>query len=173
MFEFKQDDLRFNQEGRISPYQEIWLAQMGRATVRWGGATLWVGLAFLVLAMCLILGLFMMNEGTQKLLISASPILAAALCFLLLGVILFSLLGRRVTQKQAGEFNEVQLRSVEGIAKLGETFNPKWGSGYFLEIGEVHFGVDARNKFEEGERYRVYYGSVHNANLIFSYEKIS
>src|SRR5687768_15161753 len=103
MFDFTQDDLKANQAGRISAHQQEWLAQMARTTNRWGGATLWVGLVFMSFAVCLILSLFMMNEGTQKVLVSASPMLAAALCFVFLGVILFSLLSRRVTQKQAAE----------------------------------------------------------------------
>lgn len=173
MFDFTQDDLRSNQAGRISTRQQEWLAQMARTTNRWGGATLWVGLFFMIFATCVVLGVFMMNEGSQKVLISASPVLAVALCFVFLAVILFSLLSRRVTQKQAAELTEAALGSVEGIAKLGETFNPRWGHGYYLEIGETRFAVDARNNFEEGKRYRVYYGRIPNANLIFSYEKIS
>jgi hypothetical protein len=173
MFDFTQDDLRSNQRGQISTRQQEWLAQMARTTVRWGGTTLWVGLFFMIFAVCLILSLFTMNEDSRKLLASASPMLAAAFCFVFLGIILFSLLSRRVTEKQAMEFTQAALGSVEGIAKLGETFNPRWGHGYYLEIGETRFAVDARNNFEEGKRYRVYYGSVPRVNLIFSYEKIT
>jgi hypothetical protein len=173
MFDFTQDDLRFNQQGQISTRQHEWLAQMARTTNRWGGATLWVGLVFMMFAVCLILGLFMMNEDTQKVLVSASPMLAVAVCFVFLAILLFSFLGRRVTQKQAEQIVQAEFLTAEGIAKLGETFNPRWGSGYYLEIGETRFAVDARNKFEEGKRYRVYYGRIPNANLIFSYEKIS
>ena len=173
MFDFTQDDLRSNQSGRISPRQQEWLAQMARTTNHWGGATLWIGLVFMIFATCVVLGVFMMNEGSQKVLISASPILAVALCFVFLAIILFSLLSRRVTQKQAAELTNAGFGSVEGIAKLGETFNPRWGHGYYLKIGETRFSIDARNRFEEGKRYRVYYGKIPTGNLIFSFEKIS
>jgi hypothetical protein len=173
MFDFSQDDLMANQAGRISARQQEWLAQMARTTNRWGGATLWVGLFFMMFAVCLILSLFMMNEDTQKVLASASPMLAAAVCFVFLAIILFSFLGKRVTQKQAEQIVHAEFLTAEGTAKLGETFNPRWGSGYYLEIGETRFAVDARNKFEEGKQYRVYYGRIPDGNLIFSYEKIS
>jgi hypothetical protein len=173
MFDFTQDDLRFNQSGRISPRQQEWLAQMARTTNRWGGATLWVGLFFMIFAVCLILSLFMMNQETQKVLVSASPMLAVAVCFVFLAILLFSFLGKRVTQKQAEQITQAEFLTAEGIAKLGETFSPRWGSGYYLEIGETRFAVDARNKFEEGQRYRVYYGKIPTGNLIFSYEKTS
>jgi hypothetical protein len=173
MFDFTQDDLKANQTCKISARQQEWLAQLGRTTNRWGGATLWVGLVFMFIFVVLILTLFLMNEGTRKVLLSASPILAAALCFVFLGIILFSFLGRRVTQNQAGQIAQAEFLVADGTAKLGETHSAKWGTGYYLEIGETRFSIDARNKFEEGKRYRVYYGRIPQGNLIFSYEKIS
>jgi hypothetical protein len=172
MFNFTNDDLRSNQAGRISVHQQEWLAQLGRSTIRWGGATLWVGLAFMIFFVFLILALFMMNEGTRKLLISASPMFAAALCFVVLAILLFSVLSRSIAQKRATEVSQAEFLTAEGIAKFGETHNPKWGTGYYLEIGEIHFAIDARNSFEEGERYRVYYGKISTGNLILSYEKL-
>lgn len=173
MFNFKHDDLQANQAGQISARQQDWLAQLGRNTTRWGGATLWVGLVFMIFFVVLIFALFVMNEGTRKLLISASPILASALCFVVLAIILFSLLGRGIAQKRATELAQAELLTTEGIAKFGETHNPKLGTGYYLEIGETHFAIDARNSFEEGARYRVYYGRISTGNLILSHEKIS
>ncbi len=133
----------------------------------------WVGLVFMIFFTCVVLGLFMMNEGTQKVLVSAFPILAVVLCFVFLAIILFSFLGKIVTQKQAEQIVQAEFLTVEGTAKLGETHSARWGSGYFLEIGETRFAIDARNKFEEGKRYRVYYGRIPHGSLIFSYEKIS
>jgi hypothetical protein len=173
MFNFIEDDLRSNRAGQISARQQEWLTQLGRTTSRWGGATLWVGLVFMIFFVVLILALFMMNEGTRKLLLSASPMFAAALCFVLLAIILFSLLGKAIAQKRATELAQAEFLTAEGPAKLGETHNPKWGKGHYLEIGETHFALDARNNFEEGERYRVYYGRIPLGNLILSYEKIS
>ncbi len=173
MFDFTQDDLRSNQRGQVSARQQEWLTQMTRTTNRWGGVTLWVGLIFMIFFTCVVLGLFMMNEGTQKVLVSALPILAVILCFVILAIILFSFLGKRVTQKQAEQIMQAEFLTAEGTAKLGETQSARWGSGYFLEIGETRFAIDARNKFEEGKRYRVYYGRIPHGSLIFSYEKIS
>jgi hypothetical protein len=173
MFNFIEDDLRSNRAGQISTRQQEWLVQLARTTSRWGGATLWVGLVFMIFFVFLILALFMINDGTRKLLLSASPMLAAALCFVLLAIILFSLLGRGIAQKRAAELAKAELLTAQGAAKFGETHNPKWGKGYYLEIGETHFAIDARNSFEEGVRYRVYYGRVPTGNLILSYEKIS
>jgi hypothetical protein len=173
MFNFIEDDLRSNRAGQISARQQQWLTQLGRTTSRWGGTTLWVGLVFMIFFVFLILALFMMNADTRKLLISASPMLAAALCFVLLAILLFSLLSRGIVQKRAAELVRAELLTAEGAAKLGETHNPKWGKGYYLEIGEIRFAIDARNNFEEGERYRVYYGRIPTGNLILSYEKVS
>lgn len=173
MFNFTNDDLRSNQAGRISARQQAWLTQLGRTSIRWGGATLWVGLVFMFFFVFLILALFMMNEGTRKLLVSASPMFAAALCFVLLAILLFSILSRSIAQKRAAEVSQAQLLSAEGMAKLGETRSAQWGTGYYLEIGETRFAIDARNSFEEGECYRVYYGKIPAGNLILSYEKIS
>jgi hypothetical protein len=172
MFNFTNDDLRSNQAGKISIRQQEWLAQLARTTTRWGGATLWVGLVFMIFFVFLILALFMMNEGTRKLLVSASPMLAAALCFVFLAILLFSVLSGSIAQKRAAEASQAELLNVEGIAAFGETHSPQWGTGYYLEIGETRFAMDARNIFEEGKRYRVYYGKIPTGNLIFSYEKV-
>ena len=173
MFNFTDDDLKSNQAGRISTRQQAWLMQLGRTTRRWGGTTLWVGLFFMLFFVFVILALFMMNQGTRKLLVSASPILAVALCFVLLAIVLFSILSRGIAQKRAAEVSQAQFLTTEGIAKLGETHNAQWGRGYYLDIGETRFVIDARNNFEEGERYRVYYGKTSTGNLILSYEKLS
>lgn len=173
MFNFTDDDLRSNQAGRISTRQQAWLTQLGRNTVRWGGTTLWVGLFFMIFFVFLILALFMINAGTRKLLISASPIFAVALCFVLLAILLFSVLSRSIAQKRAAEVSQAEFLTTEGIAKLGETHSAQWGTGYYLDIGETRFAIDARNSFEEGERYRVYYGKISSGNLILSFENLS
>lgn len=173
MFNFTDDDLRSNQAGRISARQQEWLTQLGRTSIRWGGATLWVGLVFMFFFVFLILALFMMNENTRKLLISASPMFAVALCFILLAILLFSVLSRSIAQKRAAEVSQAEFLAAEGIAKFGETHNPKWGTGHYLEIGEIRFAIDARDGFAEGQRYRVYYGKISTGNLILSFEKIS
>jgi hypothetical protein len=98
---------------------------------------------------------------------------AVALCFVLLAILLFSVLSRSIAQKRAVEVARAEFLTAEGIAKLGETHSAQWGSGYYLEIGEIRFAVDARNSFEDGKRYRVYYGRTPAGNLILSYEKIS
>ncbi len=173
MFDFTQDDLRSNNEGRISARQREWLEQLGRTTIKWGGTTFWIAVAFLPIPVILILALFLMNEGARKLLISSFPMLAAALCLVVFSIIGFSFLGNKKARSQAGEPAKVELLIAEGSAKLGETHSARWGKGYYLAIDETRFAFDARNKFQEGQRYRVYYGRISTGNLILSYEKIS
>lgn len=173
MFDFSQDDLRGNKEGRISARQKEWLDKLGSTTVKWGGVTFWIAIAFVPIFAIFILALFLINENTRTLMRASFPMLAATLCIVVVAIFVFSFLGIKRARSQAAEIAKVELLVAEGIARLGETRSPRWGTGYFLDIGETRFAIDARDKFQEGQRYRVYYGRVSSWNLILSYERIS
>lgn len=173
MFDFTQGDLGSNRAGHISARQREWLDRFGSTARGRGGATLWAALAFLPIPIILILALFLMNRGPRALLISSLPILAAAGCLVVTGILVFAYLGGRKARGGAAEPLVLDLRIAEGRAELGETHSARWGTGYFLTVAETRFNIDARGKFQDGERYRVYHVSSPAGNIILSHERIS
>jgi len=173
MFEFTKDDLRSNQQGSISARQREWMEKQAASLRRSVGTTAWFVIAFLPIPILLILAVFMIGEGSRKLLVSAAPMLVIAFCFVIIVVSAFLFLSKLTTRKQAEEFVESQLLVTEGKAKIVKTFNPRWGSGQYLMLDEKKIMVHTGDIFEEGGHYRVYHGKTSVGEFILSHEKIS
>lgn len=165
IFEFNNDDLRFNQRGQISRRQEEWLRRFEPRMRSFA----WM-VVILLLLLFLVLALFLMNEGGYAVRYSnlANRNVLVVIGFGMIGILGMSIF---VARRNASGLNEPQLLSVEGRIQIHVD-----DSGYqvSVSIGKTFFNVqeDISRVFLEGERYRVYYCISGAYRFILSYEKL-
>jgi hypothetical protein len=172
-FEFTNEDLKFNQQGVISPHQKEWMEKQVVMTNNYSKATLWIVLAFMPIPLCLIAFLLFSNESMRTVVASASPVAWIVLCLFPIFIIGSIVAGVFISRQRTKNFLEARLLVAEGKAKLHTTFNPRWGTGYYMILGDTKIGIVWEGKFEEDERYRVYYCKTREGNdLLMSFEKL-
>jgi hypothetical protein len=173
-FEFTNEDIKFNQQGVFSPRQKEWVQTNVESLNHYSKATLWVALAFLPIPLCLIGSMLFLNESTRRTVASGSPA-AGVVCFLgILFVVLSVIIGIVISRKRKKDILESRLMVAEGRAKLHTTHNPRWGTGYYMILGDTKIGIVWKDKFEEDERYRVYYCKTRDGyDILMSFERLS
>jgi hypothetical protein len=173
-FEFTNEDLRFNQQGVISPRQKEWMQKNVAAASNFSKVTMWIVLALFPILLCFIASLLFSTESMRDVVMSASPVAWAVLClfpFFLIGSVV---VGMFISRRRTENFLESRLLVAEGRAKLHTTHNPRWGTGYYIMLDDTKVGIVWKDKFAEDERYRVYYcKSREGYDFLMSFEKLS
>jgi hypothetical protein len=93
MFEFNQEDLKFNQRGQISSRQKEWLKHVARGTRSFAWTSAWIIMGFTFLGLCMMFALYLQNEDSRAALFSSPmPVLMfPVIVLLLIGVIFLSI----------------------------------------------------------------------------------
>jgi hypothetical protein len=175
IFEFTQDDLRANQRGLITARQRAWLQGLAGGIERfsWSSATLALG--FVLLGTCLILGLYLQNEGSRAALFSSplNVLLLGAAAAVGTAAIAFSVF---MARRQAQSIARAALQRVEGMVRLEQDFAPNSAiTSYRVFIGNhrFSFGDDMSSIFHEGGKYRVFFCKSGVYQLILSLEQLT
>ncbi len=173
MFDFTEEDLRSNKRGFFTPGQREIIENMagGIRKSSWGG--LKVVPVFLILGLCLILGMFLSSESYRAMLftdpailISLAAIVPVVFCILALGVYL--------AYRRADRLSNSDLKNVEGRVRLDEVHSEGAGTAYYVIIGKIKFVFpeDISGTFREGQVYRIFYCETSMFRYMLSFEKV-
>ena len=173
MFEFNEDDLKSNRSGKLSPRQREWLKGIGSGGVRVQRGNVWIAVGFMLLGLCIILGLFLSNEDSRAALFSNPANLLAfpIIVLVVLGVFIFSIL---LARWNADKLNNAVLSSVSGSVRCDYDSSGKSGiTTYFVIVGKkkFKFAEDRSQTFREGEKYKFYYCKAGMYEFVMSYER--
>jgi len=173
MFEFNEEDLKFNQRGQISPSQKEWLKNVARGTrsFSWTGAVVIIAFAFL--GLCIILVVALQNEDSRAAL--SDPrflIIFPVIGVVILGILILSI---ALAYWNAKRLEKATLLSVTGSTRFDESYSSNSGTrSYYVFVGKKRFtfGDDMSRTFREGAKYKVYYCKPGMYEFVMSFEKI-
>lgn len=174
MYEFTDEDLKFNKRGQLSPAQQEWLKGVGQGAVRVQGFNVWIAVGFMVLGLCLILGLYLSNQSTRSALFSSPmnllifPIMVCAV----VGILILSIL---LARWNANKLSSAVLSSVSGDVRFDRDYSSSSNlATYYVIVGKkkFKFGEDMSRVFKESEKYKVYYTKAGMYEFVMSYEPL-
>lgn len=159
MFEFTEDDLKLNKRGQLSRNQQEWLKGIARGTrsFSWRGALITIGFTFL--GLCVILALYLQNEGSRAALFSnpTNLIMFPVVIVLILGILALTIF---LNYRSANRLENSSLSSVSGTIRFDQDSSGESGiTSYYVFVGKKRFtfGDDMGRVFKEGQKYKVYY----------------
>jgi hypothetical protein len=172
LFDFTEEELKLNRQGKVSPRQKEWLNMTARGIRGSSWTSVYVTVGFMFLGLCVILALYLQNEDSRaalfsnpfNLLVFPATILAVAVILTL--SILYM---RRLANRLAG----AQVQSAQGKVRLDEEHG-EGGTAYYVFVGKKKFafGEDMSRVFREGEKYKVYYCKSGVYEMVLSLEKM-
>jgi hypothetical protein len=173
-FQFTNEDLKFNQQGAISPRQKEWMEKNVVAAKNFSRVTLWIVIVFFPMLLCFIVSLLFSNENMRTVVMSASPVAWLVLGLFPVFIAGAIMVGMFISRQRTRNFLEARLMVAEGRATLHTTHNPHYGTGYFMMLDDTKIGIVWRDKFEEDQRYRVYYCKSRDGyEFLMSFERLS
>ena len=173
MFEFSQEDLKFNQRGQLSPNQKAWLKNVARGTLSfsWTGAV--VIIAFALLGICITLGVALQNEDSRAAL--SDPrflIIFPIIVVVIFGIIVLSI---GLAYWNANRLENATLLAVTGNIRFDESYSSKSNiRSYYVFVGKKRFtfGEDMSYTIKEGAMYKFYYCKPGMYEFVMSFEKM-
>jgi hypothetical protein len=173
MFEFTEDDLKSNKLGLFSASQKEVIKNYSDGIRKSQQGGLKVVVFFLVLGLCMILGMFLSSESYRALLFSDPTILIVLITIVpvVLGIFALSIY---FAHQRADRFLNSEVKKVEGMARLDEEHSSKIGSTYYVIINKIKFPFpeDISGIFQEGKSYRIFYCETSMLKYLLSFEKI-
>ena len=172
LFDFNEEELKLNRQGKVSPRQREWLNNMARGIHSLSGMNVTIAIGFLFFGLCLILGLYLQNEDTRAALF-ANPlnllVFPATILVVAIILTLSILYMRRLANRLAG----AQVQTAQGKIRLDEEHG-EGGTAYYVFVGrkKFAFGEDMSRVFREGEKYKVYYCKSGAYEMVLSLEKV-
>jgi hypothetical protein len=174
MYEFTEEDLKYNKRGQLSPSQQEWLKMIARGSRKssWTGAFITIGFAFL--GMCIMAALFLQNERSRAALFSdpMNLVILAAVIPLILGILALAIF---FNYRNANKLENAVISSASGAVRHDYDSSGESGiTTYFVIVGKkkFKFGDDMSSTFKEGEKYKFYYCKAGVYEFVMSYEKI-
>ena len=173
MFEFNEEDLRYNQHGQVSPRQKEWLKSVARGarSFSWTGAV--VTIAFALLGLGLMLAVVLQNEDSRAAL--SDPGFLVIFPVIALGVLGILVLSIGLAYWNANRLENAALLSVTGNTRFDESYSSKSNiTSYYVFVGKKRFtfGDDMSHTFKEGTKYKVYYCKPGMYEFVLSFEKL-
>ena len=171
LFDFNEEDLKLNRQGKVSSRQREWLNNTARGIRSMSGMNVTIAVGFMFFGLCLILGLYLQNEDTRAALF-ANPLnlLVFPATILVVAVILtLSILYmRRLASRLAG----AQIQTAQGKVRLDEEHG-EGGTAYYVFVGKKKFAFaeDMSRVFRDGEKFKIYYCKSGVYEMVLSYEK--
>lgn len=175
MFEFNEEDLKFNQRGQVSPRQKAWLKGVARGTRSFSCTGAWVIMGFTFLGLCMMLALYLQNEDSRAALFSSPmPLLMfPVIVLVIIGVIILTI---ALAYWNARRLENATLLSVSGNTRFDESYSSQSNlRSYYVFVGKKRFtfGDDMSRSFKEGSKYKVYYCKPGMYEFVMSFEKLS
>jgi hypothetical protein len=174
IYEFTEEDLKSNQRGFLTKGQCEWLKMVGEGGVKLQRWNIKIAVGFMLLGLCITLGLYLQNEDTRAALF-ANPInllVFPAIIVVVTLVLAFSIwLARRIAER----LKNAQLQVAQGKIRLDQQYNSGAAfTSYYVYVGRKKFGFTEKmsSVFNESEKYKVYYCKASAYELIMSYEKL-
>ena len=175
MYEFTEEDLKLNKRGQLSPKQKEWLKMIGRGGVKMQSGNTWIAIVFMVLGLCIILGMYLSNEDARAALF-ANPLnllIFPVIIAVVVGILILAIL---LARWHANKLENAVLSSVSGAVR--HDYDSSGQSNivtYFVIVGKkkFKFGDDMSSKFKEGEKYKFYYCKAGMYEFVMSYEKVN
>jgi len=124
MFEFNEEDLKFNQRGQLSPSQKEWLKMIGRGGIRLQNWNVWIAIGFMFLGLCIIIGLYLQNEDSRAALFSnpANLLVFPIMVLVILGILALSI---GLAYWNSKRLETATLLSVTGNIRFDESYSSK------------------------------------------------
>jgi hypothetical protein len=175
MYEFTEEDLKYNKRGQLSPSQKEWLKNIARGTRSFSWTNSFIAIGFAFLGLCIILALFLQNEDSRAALFSdpMNLIVLAGMIPLIAGIlVLFIFLNHR----NANKLENAVISSVSGAVRCDSDSSGESGlTTYFVIVGKkkFKFADDMSRAFKEGEKYKFYYCKAGLYEFVMSYEKVN
>jgi hypothetical protein len=173
MFEFNEEDLKFNQGGQLSPSQKEWLKMVARGArnFSWTGAVVIIG--FAALGLCMTLVLYLQNEDSRAALFSnpMNLLVFPVIVLVIVGIIVLSI---ALAYWNARKLENATLLAVTGDIRFDESYSSKSNiRSYYVFVGKKRFtfGDNMSRTFKEGGKYKVYYCKPGMYEFVMSFEK--
>ena len=174
MYEFTEEDLAANRRGQLSRGQKEWLKGVGQGGVRLQKSQIWIAFGFMVLGLCIILGMYLQNEDTRAALFS-NPMNLLIFPVLILVVTAILVLSVVLARWQANKLERAMLTSASGTVRFDQDSSGESHiTTYFVIVGrkKFKFGDDMSGSFKEGEKYKFSYCKEGFYEFVMSYEKL-
>ncbi len=173
MYEFTEEDLKYNRRGQLSPSQKEWLKMIARGarSFSWKGAFITIG--FALFGLCIVLGLSLQNERSRAALFSdpMNLIVLIGIIPLILGILALAIF---LNYRNANKLENAVISSASGVVRFDTDSSGESGiTTYFVIVGKkkFKFGDDMSSTFKAGEKYKFYYCKAGLYEFVMSYEK--
>jgi hypothetical protein len=172
LFDFNEEELKLNRQGKVSPRQREWLNMTARGILSLSGMNVTIAIGFLFFGLCLILGLYLQNEDTRAALF-ANPLNLLVFPATVLAVALILTLSILYMRRLANRLTGAQVQTAQGKIRLDEEHG-EGGTAYYVFVGKKKFafGEDMSRVFKEGGKYKVYYCKSSVYEMVLSLEKL-
>ena len=175
MYEFTEEDLKFNKRGQFSPSQKEWLKMIAHGTRSWSWKGAFITIGFALFGLCIVLALFLQNERSRAALF-ADPmnlIILAGMIPLILGVLALAIF---FNYRNANKLENAVISSASGAVRFDEDSSGESNiTSYYVYVGKKRFtfGDEMSAVFKEGEKYKFYYCKAGVYEFVMSYEHLS
>lgn len=175
MYEFTEDDLKYNKRGALSPSQQKWLGGIARGTRSFSWRSAFISAGFTFLGLCIILALYLQNERSRAALFS-DPVNLLVLAGVIPLVALILAAATFVNYRTATKLDNAVLSSVSGNVRFDRDYSSNSNlTTYFVIVGKkkFKFGDDMSHAFKEGGKYKFYYTKAGVYEFVMSYESLN
>jgi hypothetical protein len=159
MYEFTEEDLKYNKRRQLSPNQLEWLKIFAGGVRSYSWKSTFIAIGVMFLGLCIVMALFLQNEDSRRALF-ADPmnlVILAAIVPLILGVLALVIF---LNYRNANKLENAVISSVSGVVRFDEDSSGESNiTTYYVIVGKkkFKFGDDMSATFKEGEKYKFYY----------------
>src|SRR5215211_2458906 len=174
MYEFTEEDLKFNKRGQLSPSQKEWLKTFAQSTRSFSWRSAFISIGFTFLGLCIIIALFLQNEDSRAALFSNPMNL---IMFPVIVLIIVGILGLAIflNYRNANRLENALISSASGVIRFdSDSSGESHITSYYVFAGKkrFNFGDDMSAVFKEGQKYKFYYCKAGMYEFMMSYEKL-
>jgi hypothetical protein len=175
MYEFTEEDLKYNKRGQLSPKQIEWLKMFAGGVRSYSWKSAFITIGFMFLGLCIVMALFLQNEDSRAALF-ADPmnlVIIAAIVPLILGVLALVIF---LNYRNANKLENAVISSASGAVSFDEDSSGESNiTTYYVIVGKkkFKFGEDMSAEFTEGGKYKFYYCKSGAYEFVMSYEQLN
>lgn len=173
MYEFTEEDLKYNKRGQLSPKQLEWLNMFARSVRKFSWRSAFISIGFTFLGLCIVIALFLQNQDSRAALFS-NPINLVMLPLVVLLIMGILALVIYLNYRNANKLDNAVISSASGMVSFDRDYSSTSNiTTYYVIVGrkKFKFGDDMSSTFKEGEKYKFYYCKAGLYEFVMSYEK--
>ena len=172
MYEFTEEDLKYNKRGQLSPSQKEWLKMIAQGSRSWSWKGAFITIGFALFGLCIVIALFLQNERSRAALFAdpTNLIILAGMIPLILGVLALAIF---FNYRNANKLENAVISSASGAVLFDEDISSTSAiTSYYVFVGKKRFtfGDEMSATFKEGEKYKFYYCKAGLYEFVMSYE---